>query len=150
MFTEFQCCVSPWLPVPATGWTLGWLHHPASSFALLLLIAGAGRESHWQPGLSQAPWEAFLNDGLQGPVNLVDVAVKKKGSVLHAGGRQLKIGSFLSLGKVAAVFAMLTCLIIRNSAVAEIHSLNIISKTAVAAGLQPSCWSTRKSKTRKF
>lgn len=93
----------------------------------------AAREPCGQPGLAQTWWEDDLNDGLQGPVHLVDV--KKKGSELQTNSRQLKRGNSLSLGKGAVFFAMLTCLIIRNSAATEIYSLNIISKTAVAAGL---------------
>lgn len=82
--------------------------------------------------------------------NLIDGIMEKEGSVLRADGRQLKTGSSLSLGKMVAFFAVLTCLIIRNSAVAEIYSLNIINKTALAAGLQTSRWGTRKNRTTKF
>ena len=150
---ESQFCVSPWLPVAAPGWTPAWctscLTWPGS-FAPLPPSARAGGEPRWQPGLAQALSEAYLNDGLRAPVNLVGVVVKTEGSVLHIDGRQLKIGSLLALGKMAAFFAMLTCLIVRNSAVAEIYSLNIINKTALAAGLQTSCWGTRKNKTTKF
>ena len=103
----------------------------------------------WQPGLAPAPREAGLSDGSQGAVGLGDVPMKMKGSVLHADGRQLKMGSSLSLGKTAAFSAMLSCMIIRNSAAAEIHSLNTINNTALAAGLQTSCWGTRRNKSTK-
>lgn len=153
IFAESQLRVSPWPPIPAPGWTPGQcvccIRWPGG-FALLPPNAHANREPCWQAGLAQALWEAYLNDGSQGPVNLVDVVVRKTGSVLHTDGRQLKIGSSLSLGKMGTFFAMLTCLVIRNSAVAEIYSLNIINKTALAAGLQTSCWCTRKNKTTKF
>lgn len=41
---------------------------------------------------------------------------------------ELQTGRSFSLGKTPAFSATLTCLIIRNSAVAEIYSLNIINK----------------------
>lgn len=125
MFAESRFCVSPWLPVPALGWTLD-------------------QYIFCQPSRPRVLREPNLSDGSQGPVNPVGVVVKKKWSVLRTDGRQLKVGSLLSPGKMAAFFAMLTCQIIRNSAVPEIYSLNIINKTALTAGLQTSCWGTRK------
>lgn len=107
-------------------------------------------EPSWWPWHSQALGEVCLSNAIQDPINLIDVIVKKKESMLHTVKRQLMIGSSLSLEKMAAFLTMLTCLIIRNSAVAEIYSLNIINNTALAAGLQTSCQGTRKNKIIAF
>lgn len=68
-----------------------------------------------------ALWEVCFHNDVHDPVNLPDV-VMKMGPVLQTAGRQLVIGSFLSLVKMAAFLAILTCLIIRNTEVAEIYS----------------------------
>lgn len=123
---------------------IAWLR----GFALLQLTA-------WADGAKLLAL-AFTGMGevclsnIQDPINLIDVIVKKKESMLHTVERQPMIGSSLSLEKMAAFLTMPTCVIIRNSAVAEIYSLNIINNTALAAGLQTSCWGTRKNKITAF
>ncbi|OXB66550.1 hypothetical protein ASZ78_013536 [Callipepla squamata] len=81
-----------------------------------------------------ALWEVCLHNDVQNSVNLLDVVMKMR-PLLHTAGRQLLIGGFPSLVKMAAFLVMLTCQIISKTEVAEIYSFNFISNSALAAGL---------------